>query len=90
MVLFKEPTSVGAIEKAAQYIIRHGSADIGRYCLEGTRPAVALQLRASLDALGRDGLRATFDRKLAVAKHFAAAVKAAGDLELVLEPGACP
>ena len=43
-------------------------------------------MRTSLLALGRAGARALFDRKLAAAAAFGAAVKAAADFELVCEP----
>ena len=86
MVLYREARATAAIMKTAQYIIRKTSPDLGKYCLEGSRPAQVLHLHAALHALGRDGLAAVMDRKIAVTSGFAQLIDAAPDFELCQQP----
>lgn len=86
MLIFREPHSSEAIAKQAEYVIRRGSADVGKFCLEGTRPGVALHLHATLHALGADGLASVMELKLENTRRIAASIAAAPDFELLLPP----
>lgn len=39
MILYRSPHSVAAITKTAEYIIRKGSPDLGKFSVEGSRSA---------------------------------------------------
>jgi glutamate/tyrosine decarboxylase-like PLP-dependent enzyme len=56
VLLLKSPTLALHIQKTANYIIRNASPDLGKFTLEGSRPANALYLHASISLLGADGL----------------------------------
>ena len=60
MVLLRDPQSAKVIERNAQYIIRSGSHDLGKRALEGSRPAMALYLHASLSILSIAPTASTF------------------------------
>nr|WP_321391593.1 putative pyridoxal-dependent aspartate 1-decarboxylase [uncultured Desulfuromusa sp.] len=55
MVLFKNPHALSAIEHHANYILRHGSKDLGSHTLEGSRPGMAMLVHAGLSIIGRKG-----------------------------------
>ncbi|KAI8593974.1 pyridoxal phosphate-dependent transferase [Geranomyces variabilis] len=74
LLLFKEPTTAHSIRKTANYIIRHNSPDLGKFTLEGSRPATSLHLHASLYLLGRDGLATLVTRSATLARQMAARV----------------
>ena len=56
ILLFKSPSQATSICKTANYVIRATSMDLGKFTLEGSRPANILYLHASLSILGLDGL----------------------------------
>ena len=62
------------------------SHDLGRFTLEGSRPAVAIHLHANLIILGRTELRAVMDRKIAVARELAARICSLSDMDLLAHP----
>ncbi|KAJ3161673.1 hypothetical protein HDU86_006443 [Geranomyces michiganensis] len=74
LLLLKEPTTAHSIRKTANYIIRHNSPDLGKFTLEGSRPATSLHLHASLYLLGRDGLATLVTRSATLARQMAARV----------------
>lgn len=86
MVLFKDPEQARAIEKQAAYIIRAGSADLGRRALEGSRPGMALFLHAALHILGRSGYAHLIDEGIAKATFMASLIRERPELELLVEP----
>ena len=86
MVLYRDPYASAAIVKTAGYIIRKDSPDLGKYSLEGSRPAQVLHLHASLRALGKNGLRVVMDHKLQVASEFARLIESDSDFELMMHP----
>jgi glutamate decarboxylase len=88
MVLYRDPSAVVANAKSASYIIRADSHDLGRFTLEGSRPASAYFLHMNLLVLGRHRLAALVDRKLALARELAAALTRAADFDLLLQPAA--
>ena len=88
IVLFRSPHAVRAITNVAQYIVRKDSEDVGKHTLEGSRPASALQLHASLHMLGRAGFEAVAEHKLRVTQEFAKLIDADDGFELIAPPDA--
>jgi glutamate decarboxylase len=86
MVLFKDPASVAAIEHHANYILRHGSKDLGSHTLEGSRPGKALLVHAGLSIIGRKGYELLIDLGIERARQFAALIEAHPDFELISAP----
>jgi glutamate decarboxylase len=86
MVLLRDPAEAAVIEKAANYIIRPGSEDLGRRSLEGSRPAMVMYLHAALHLLGRAGYEALIEGGLQRTREMAAQVAARPDFELISEP----
>lgn len=85
-VLFKDPKAASAIKQTAQYVIREGSRDIGKYTLEGSRPGSALLVHAGFHIMGREGYELLINRGIELAKEFAAMIEEAPDFELVSKP----
>jgi glutamate decarboxylase len=86
MVVFRDQTSLNAIEHHANYIIRQGSRDIGKHTLEGTRPGMAMLLHSALRIFGRKGYELLIDLGIGKAGQFAKMIKGHGAFELVTEP----
>jgi len=86
MVVFKDPTAVSAIEHHANYILRHGSKDLGSHTLEGSRPGMALLVHAGLSIIGRKGYELLIDLGIERARTFAAMIREHPDFELTSEP----
>ncbi|KAJ3048822.1 hypothetical protein HK097_010175, partial [Rhizophlyctis rosea] len=75
LLLMRDPNLGNHIRKTANYIIRTGSVDLGRYTLEGSRPATSLHLHASLHLLGRDGIGALITRSATLVRQLAARIQ---------------
>jgi len=88
MVLYGNEHIAQNITKTAQYIIRADSSDLGRFTMEGSRPAIAHYLRANLFILGREGYAAAMDRKMRVTNHLAKWLKTQPDFDLLFDPQA--
>lgn len=86
MVVFRDPDMARSIEAVANYIIRSGSADLGRRTLEGSRPAMATFLHGALHIIGRTGYRSLIDDGIEKAEFFARSIEARPELELLAEP----
>ena len=86
MVLFRDETSLTAIEHHANYIIRQGSRDIGKHTLEGTRPGMAMLLHSALRIFGRKGYELLIDLGIGKAGQFAKMIKHHQHFELITEP----
>ncbi len=86
MVVFKDPTAVSAIEHHANYILRHGSKDLGSHTLEGSRPGMALLVHAGLSIIGRKGYELLIDLGIERARTFATMIRRHPDFELTSEP----
>jgi len=89
MVLFKDPSMVRAIEHHAEYIIRHGSKDLGAHTLEGSRPGMAMLIYSALHVMGRRGYELLIDQSIAKAKEFAKLIEQQDDFEVITEPELC-
>ena len=86
VVLFRDPTAAQSIKKTSNYIIRNDSLDAGKFSIEGSRPANAIFLHASLSILGSAGYAAIIDRNCEMARVFASKLLARPDFEMVAEP----
>ncbi|KAJ3011097.1 hypothetical protein HKX48_007016 [Thoreauomyces humboldtii] len=75
LLLFKHPTTAHSIRKTANYVIRHDSPDLGKFTLEGSRPATSLHLHASLYLLGRDGLACLVTRSATLARQLSVRIR---------------
>jgi len=82
----KEPSQIHAVEKTANYIIRKESYDLGKFTMEGSRPAVSLFLHANLKMMGVKGYGALVDRSIRNVQHMVKSLRATGEFETVLEP----
>jgi glutamate decarboxylase len=86
MVVFKDPTSLSAIEHHANYILRHGSKDLGSHTLEGSRPGMSMLVHAGFSIIGRKGYELLIDMGIERAKTFADMILRHPDFELISEP----
>ena len=86
MTVFKDPTALSAIEHHANYILRHGSKDLGSHTLEGSRPGKALMLHAGLSIIGRKGYELLIDLGIERAKSFAEMIQRHPEFELTSAP----
>lgn len=84
MLLFRDAQRAEAIRHSADYALRQGSADLGRYSMEGSRPGAAVLLHAALHLLGRRGYEAAVDQTIARATDLARTVSERPDFELLL------
>ncbi len=86
MVVFKDPTALKAIQHHANYILRHGSKDLGSHTLEGSRPGKAMLVHAGLSIIGRKGYELLIDLGIERACTFAAMIRQHPDFELISDP----
>jgi glutamate decarboxylase len=86
MVVFKDQTALSAIEHHANYILRHGSKDLGSHTLEGSRPGKALMLHAGLSIIGGKGYELLIDLGIEKATMFAEMIRNHQSFELTSEP----
>ena len=86
MVVFKNPTTLSAIEHHAEYILRAGSKDLGQYSLEGSRPGMAMLVHAAFHIIGRKGYEILLDENVKKARLFADMIKSHSDFELIDYP----
>lgn len=86
MALFRDGQALKSIEQHAEYIIREGSRDLGKFTLEGSRPGIALLVHSGLHIIGRRGYELLIDQGIERARHFADLIRQSDDFELVTEP----
>ncbi|NVN98578.1 MAG: putative pyridoxal-dependent aspartate 1-decarboxylase [Geobacteraceae bacterium] len=86
MVVFKDPTALSAIEHHANYILRHGSKDLGSHTLEGSRPGMAMLVHAGFSIIGRKGYELLVDMGIERARTFARLINQHPDFQLTSEP----
>ncbi len=86
MVVFKDPTALSAIEHHANYILRHGSKDLGSHTLEGSRPGMAMLVHAGFSIIGRKGYELLINMGIERARTFADMIRQHPDFELTSEP----
>jgi glutamate decarboxylase len=86
MVVFRDPMAVSAIEHHANYILRHGSKDLGSHTLEGSRPGKAMLVHAGFAIMGRKGYELLIDLGIERARTFSGMIRQHPDFELTSEP----
>jgi len=86
MVLFKDPSTLSAIEHHAQYVIRKGSKDLGTTSLEGSRPGMAMLIQSGLKIIAKDGYEILIDQGIEKARAFAEMIRKHPNFELISEP----
>lgn len=86
MLLLKDPNDSNYISKTASYIIRKGSNDLGRFTLEGSRPANAVYMHANLSCIGASGYEALMNRSVRICRYMAFTLKNSGAFEILFEP----
>jgi glutamate decarboxylase len=86
MVFFRDPHNAQGIEKQASYTMRHGSPDLGKRALEGSRPAMALFLHAGLTLIGTNGYGFLIDEGIRKTQYMADRIRAMPEFELLSEP----
>lgn len=86
MVLCRDPKLVRHIRAEAHYQARAESLDLGKHSAEGSRPANALYLHASLHLLGHEGFGFLIDQGIRKAQVFAGLVREHPAFELFQEP----
>lgn len=86
MVLFRDPLALASVQHHASYILRAGSKDLGRYSLEGSRPAASIGIHAVLNLMGRQGFAELVDDNIERAKRFAQMIEQRENFELVTAP----
>jgi|SRR5215469_8953210 len=84
--LFRNSSLAQVIDKQATYVIRRGSHDLGRRSLEGSRPANALFVHASLSVLGRQGLEWVLDDNVRKTRYMHERIQARAEFESLIDP----
>lgn len=86
LCILKHPNMIDAVKKTAKYIIRKDSYDLGKFTIEGSRPANALYLHANLSILGVKGYGALVDRSIRLTRYMADRVHQIANFEVVADP----
>lgn len=86
MLLLRDPQLAQIISRQAHYILRQGSADLGKYTLEGSRPSLSLFLHAALCIIGRKGYSWIIEESMSMAKYMANTIRDSSEFELLFEP----
>lgn len=89
MVMFRDPSMVRAIEHHAEYVIRHGSKDLGAHTMEGSRSGMAMMVYSAMHVMGRRGYELLIDQSIDKAREFADLITEQDDFELITEPQLC-
>ncbi|KAH9259400.1 hypothetical protein BASA81_002443 [Batrachochytrium salamandrivorans] len=88
LLFFRDPDYSLAVRKTAGYIIRQDSHDLGKFTLEGSRPANAVHLHSNLHILGIRGYEILVDRSTRITQFMANRVRQSSEFELLVEPQA--
>jgi len=86
VLLCREPKDVKAIQHSAQYIIRKGSHDLGKFSLEGSRPGMSMLLHSALHIMGKAGYEFLVDDGIARTASFARMINEHPAFELICKP----
>jgi glutamate decarboxylase len=84
--LLKDPNQIDTVKKTANYIIRKQSHDLGKFSMEGSRPAVSMFLHANLRILGHDGLAFLMDRSMNLTRYMVASLRTSRHFEIMMNP----
>jgi putative pyridoxal-dependent aspartate 1-decarboxylase len=88
LLFFRDAEFSKAVRKTAGYIIRNDSHDLGKFTLEGSRPANAVYLHSNLHIIGARGYELLVDRSARMTRYMADRVRQAPDFELLVDPPA--
>lgn len=86
MLLLRNPAQCNLIAKTASYIIRKGSSDMGRFTLEGSRPANAVYMHANMSCIGARGYAALMNRSARICRYMASTLRRIGAFDVLFEP----
>lgn len=86
LCFLRNPDQIKSVEKTANYIIRKDSYDLGKFTMEGSRPAVSLYLHANLEILGVQGYAALVDRSIRLVQFMVTSLRETKKFETVLDP----
>jgi len=87
LCFFRDPESCLSIQKTAKYIIRKDSFDLGKFTLEGSRPANAVFLHSNLNILGSRGYEILVDRSIRMTRYMATRIGEHKDtFEIIADP----
>lgn len=86
LCFLRDPNQIHSVQKTANYIIRKDSYDLGKFTMEGSRPAVSLFLHANLEIMGVKGYAALVDRSIRHVQYMVEALNATGQFEEALSP----
>ncbi|MEN9868232.1 MAG: Tyrocidine synthase 3, partial [Pseudomonadota bacterium] len=86
LCLLRDTLAANCIATHANYQAQPGSYDLGQYSVEGSRPAHALLLHASLHVLAQDGYAWLLQQNMAKTRYFAQLIKSCDAFELIAEP----
>jgi len=86
MLVLRNPAQCSLISKTASYIIRKGSSDMGRFTLEGSRPANAIYMHANLSCIGAKGYAALMNRSARICRYMASTLRKHGAFDVLFEP----
>lgn len=84
--LLKDPNQIDTVKKTANYIIRKASHDLGKFSMEGSRPAVSMFLHANLRILGYDGFAFLMDRSINLTRYMVASLRTTRHFEIMMNP----
>ena len=84
--LLKDPNQIDKVKKTANYIIRKQSHDLGKFSMEGSRPAVSMFLHANLRILGYDGFAFLMDRSINLTRYMVASLRSFRNFEIMMNP----
>ncbi|MCE0556895.1 aminotransferase class V-fold PLP-dependent enzyme [Motilimonas sp. E26] len=83
LCLFRDTGSLQAITTHAHYQAQPGSFDMGQYTLEGSRPANALLLHASLHLISKPGYGRLVEQSMEKTAYFVKLIQASNCFEIV-------
>ncbi|MFO8083816.1 MAG: putative pyridoxal-dependent aspartate 1-decarboxylase [Desulfobacterales bacterium] len=86
MVYFRDPTLMDVVTYHSNYVIRHGSADLGIKSLAGSREAVSLILDSALKIMGTRGYSLLIEHGIETARQFAHEILSRELFQLVTPP----
>lgn len=86
MALFRNEKDLNTLRHSAQYVIRRGSVDTGRFTIEGSRPFSCLKPWASLKIFGIEGYRLLFRQAQKATGNLKRLLGSCGNFELLNEP----
>ena len=86
LCFFRDPGMSQRVEKSAAYIIRKDSYDLGKFTLEGSRPANAVYLHSNLNILGIRGYEILVDRSVRMTRFLAEQIIRSPEFELLTDP----